>query len=461
MYQPLERADVLPGGSERIEHVISRIDLRGDALPEGPALRDLLPRADFDVAAALEKVRPICEDVHHRGDAALIDFAERFDGVRLDQVRVPAAALERALEELDPAVRAALEESIRRARLVHREQRRTTRTTQVVPGGTVTEKWVPVDRVGLYAPGGRAVYPSSVIMNVVPAQEAGVPSLALASPAQADFGGLPHPTILAACALLGVDEVYAAGGATAVAMFAYGTESCPPANMVTGPGNIWVAAAKRYFTGKIGIDAEAGPTEIAILADSTADPVHVAADLISQAEHDPLAAAVLVTDSTDLADAVVKELEPQVKASKHVEDRIAPALSGRQSAIVLVDGVEEGLRVVDAYGAEHLEIQTADAAAVADRVRNAGAIFIGPWSPVSLGDYAAGSNHVLPTGGCACHSSGLSVQSFLRGIHVVDYTEDALAEVAHHVVTLAEAEDLPAHGAAIKARFGWKVPGTK
>ncbi|MFC9827453.1 histidinol dehydrogenase [Streptomyces albogriseolus] len=441
--------------------MISRIDLRGDALPEGPALRDLLPRADFDVAAALEKVRPICEDVHHRGDAALIDFAERFDGVRLDQVRVPAAALERALEELDPAVRAALEESVRRARLVHRAQRRTTHTTQVVPGGTVTEKWMPVDRVGLYAPGGRAVYPSSVIMNVVPAQEAGVPSLALASPAQADFGGLPHPTILAACALLGVDEVYAAGGATAVAMFAYGTESCPPANMVTGPGNIWVAAAKRYFTGKIGIDAEAGPTEIAILADSTADPVHVASDLISQAEHDPLAAAVLVTDSTDLADAVVKELEPQVKASKHVDDRIAPALSGKQSAIVLVDGVEEGLRVVDAYGAEHLEIQTADAAAVADRVRNAGAIFIGPWSPVSLGDYAAGSNHVLPTGGCACHSSGLSVQSFLRGIHVVDYTEDALAEVAHHVVTLAEAEDLPAHGAAIKARFGWKVPETK
>ncbi|MFJ7120797.1 histidinol dehydrogenase [Streptomyces albogriseolus] len=441
--------------------MISRIDLRGDALPEGPALRDLLPRADFDVAAALEKVRPICEDVHHRGDAALIDFAERFDGVRLDQVRVPAAALERALEELDPAVRAALEESVRRARLVHRAQRRTTHTTQVVPGGTVTEKWVPVDRVGLYAPGGRAVYPSSVIMNVVPAQEAGVPSLALASPAQADFGGLPHPTILAACALLGVDEVYAAGGATAVAMFAYGTESCPPANMVTGPGNIWVAAAKRYFTGKIGIDAEAGPTEIAILADSTADPVHVASDLISQAEHDPLAAAVLVTDSTDLADAVVKELEPQVKASKHVDDRIAPALSGKQSAIVLVDGVEEGLRVVDAYGAEHLEIQTADAAAVADRVRNAGAIFIGPWSPVSLGDYAAGSNHVLPTGGCACHSSGLSVQSFLRGIHVVDYAEDALAEVAHHVVTLAEAEDLPAHGAAIKARFGWKVPETK
>ncbi|MEV4684872.1 histidinol dehydrogenase [Streptomyces kurssanovii] len=439
--------------------MISRIDLRGDALPEGGALRDLLPRADFDVAAALEKVRPICEDVHHRGDAALIEYGEKFDGVRLDQVRVPVAALKRALEELDPAVRAALEESVRRARIVHRAQRRSEHTTQVVPGGTVTEKWVPVDRVGLYAPGGRSVYPSSVIMNVVPAQEAGVASLALASPGQKEFGGLPHPTILAACALLGVDEVYAVGGATAVAMFAYGTESCAPANMVTGPGNIWVAAAKRYFTGRIGIDAEAGPTEIAVLADATADPVHVAADLISQAEHDPLAAAVLVTDSEELAEAVERELETQIAATKHVEDRIVPALSGGQSAIVLVSDIADGLEVVNAYGAEHLEIQTADAAALAGRVRNAGAVFVGPWAPVSLGDYAAGSNHVLPTGGCACHSSGLSVQSFLRGIHIVDYTRDALAEVTHHVVTLAEAEDLPAHGAALKARFDWKVPG--
>ncbi|WP_306333861.1 histidinol dehydrogenase [Streptomyces sp. KL118A] len=442
--------------------MISRIDLRGDALtefPSGSALRALLPRADFDVAAALEKVRPICEDVHHRGDAALIEYAEKFDGVRLDRVRVPAAALTEALDGLDPAVRAALEESIRRARTVHREQRRAPHTTQVVPGGTVTEKWVPVERVGLYAPGGRSVYPSSVIMNAVPAQEAGVESMALASPPQADFDGLPHPTILAACALLGIDEVYAVGGAQAVAMFAYGTESCAPANMVTGPGNIWVAAAKRYFTGRIGIDTEAGPTEIAVLADDTADPAHVASDLISQAEHDPLAAAVLVTDSVALADAVEKELAPQVAATKHVEDRIVPALSGRQSAIVLVDGLEEGLRVVDAYGAEHLEIQTGDAAAVAGRVKNAGAIFVGPWAPVSLGDYCAGSNHVLPTGGCACHSSGLSVQSFLRGIHIVDYSREALADVAHHVVTLAEAEDLPAHGAAVKARFGWEVPG--
>ncbi|MFI6420648.1 histidinol dehydrogenase [Streptomyces sp. NPDC050842] len=447
--------------------MISRIDLRDEALPEGAALRDLLPRAEFDVEAALETVRPICEDVRHHGAAAVIDYGEKFDRVRVPSLRVPAEAISRALEELDPAVRAALEESIRRTRLVHREQRRTTHTTQVVPGGTVTEKWIPVERVGLYVPGGRAVYPSSVVMNVVPAQEAGVEGLAVASPPQKEFGGLPHPTILAACALLGVDEVYAAGGAQAIAMFAYGTlgtadsadePGCAPVNLVTGPGNIYVAAAKRLLKGRIGIDAEAGPTEIAILADSTADPVHVAADLISQAEHDPMAASVLVTDSEELAAATEAELKTQVAASKHVDDRIVPALAGRQSAIVLVRDLADGLKVVDAYGAEHLEIQTRDAAAVADRVRNAGAIFVGPWAPVSLGDYCAGSNHVLPTGGCACHSSGLSVQSFLRGVHIVDYTRDALAEVAHHVVTLAEAEDLPAHGAAIKARFGWKVP---
>ncbi|WP_182885109.1 histidinol dehydrogenase [Microbispora sp. H10885] len=434
--------------------MISRIDLRG-SLPGD--LRDVLPRAELDVEAALEKVRPICEEVRHRGAAAVRELTARFDGVEIESARVPAEAITRALAELDPAVRAALEESIRRARLVHRDQRRTDTTTQVVPGGTVTERWVPVDRVGLYVPGGRAVYPSSVVMNVVPAQEAGVASLAVASPAQKEFGGLPHPTILAACALLGVDEVYAVGGAQAVAMFAYGTEECRPATMVTGPGNIWVAAAKRLLKGRIGIDSEAGPTEIAILADETADPAHVAADLISQAEHDVIAAAVLVTTSPELADAVEKELPGQVAATRHSE-RITEALAGRQSGIVLVSDLEDGLKVVDAYAAEHLEIQTADAAAVAARVRNAGAIFIGPYAPVSLGDYMAGSNHVLPTGGCACHSSGLSVQTFLRGIHVVDYSREALAGAAPYVCALADAEDLPAHGAAVRARFDWEVP---
>ncbi|WP_141776945.1 histidinol dehydrogenase [Phycicoccus sp. SLBN-51] len=440
--------------------MMSTIDLRGRVLSMRE-LRQALPRAEFDVEAALETVRPITEAVRHRGAEALYELGERFDGVRPPSLRVPAEVLTEALDALDPAVRAALEESIRRARVVHADQRRTDTTTQVVPGGEVTERWVPVDRVGLYVPGGLAVYPSSVVMNVVPAQAAGVGSLAVASPPQRDntgaFAGYPHPTILAACALLGVDEVYAVGGAQAVAAFAYGFEdadaTCEPVSLVTGPGNIYVAAAKRLLKGLIGIDAEAGPTEIAILADESADAEHVAADLISQAEHDPLAASVLVTDSPELVERVATALERRVGQTKHTE-RVRTALTGQQSGTVLVDDLDAGLAVVNAYAAEHLEIQTRGAAAVAARVRNAGAVFVGPWAPVSLGDYAAGSNHVLPTGGCATHSSGLSVQSFLRGIHVVTYDEAALREVASHVVTLAQAEDLPAHGEAVTARFG-------
>jgi histidinol dehydrogenase len=434
--------------------VIARVDLRGRHL----SLRELraaLPRAEFDVEHALDAVRPIVSAVREEGAPALYAAAERFDGVAPPRLRVPADVIAGGLERLDPAVRAALEESIRRARLVHADQRRSDTTTKVTAGGSVTERWVPVDRVGLYVPGGLAVYPSSVVMNVVPAQLAGVPSLAVASPPQADFGGWPHPTVLAACALLGVDEVWAMGGAQAVAAFAYGVEDgedvCDPVSLVTGPGNIYVAAAKRLLKGVIGIDAEAGPTEIAVLADDSADAEHVAADLVSQAEHDPLAAAVLVTDSAELADAVEAALVRRVAATKHTE-RVGRALAGTQSAIVLVDDVDAGLDLVNAYAAEHLEIQTRDAEAVAARVRNAGAVFVGAWSPVSLGDYAAGSNHVLPTGGCACHSSGLSVQSFLRGIHVVTYSADALREVGAHVVTLARAEDLPAHGEAVLAR---------
>jgi histidinol dehydrogenase len=334
---------------------------------------------------------------------------------------------------------------------VHADQRRTDVTTQVVPGGTVTERWVPVRRVGLYVPGGLAPLLSSVVMNVVPAQIAGVESIAVASPPQRDHGGLPDPGVLAACALLGVTEVYAVGGAQAVAVFGYGAGSCEPVDMVTGPGNVYVTAAKRLLRGRIGIDSEAGPTEVAILADDTADPAHVAADLISQAEHDPLAGAVLVTDSDALADAVLELVPGQVAATKH-SDRIGVALDGTQSGVVLVDDIDAGLRVVDAYAAEHLEIQTRGAREVAARVRNAGAIFVGPWSPVSLGDYCAGSNHVLPTGGCARFSSGLSVQSFLRGIHVVEYDQQALAAVAGHIDALAGAEDLPAHAAAVRIR---------
>jgi histidinol dehydrogenase len=436
--------------------MLNRIDLRG-RVPGPGELRAILPRAEVDVDAVAHLVTPLVQAVRERGVDAVLEFTERFDKVRPTTIRVPAAGMTKALDELDATVREALEECIARTRAVHADQNRHDLTTQVVPGGTVTERWVPVGRVGLYAPGGLAVYPSSVIMNVVPAQTAGVDSLVVCSPPQAEFGGLPHPTILAAAALLGVDEVWNVGGAQAVALLAHGgtdTDGAQliPVDLVTGPGNIYVTAAKRLLRGTIGIDSEAGPTEIAILADGTADPVHVAADLISQAEHDTLAASVLVTDSLVLADAVDGELVRMVTATKHTE-RIVTALRGKQSGCVLVSTMDDGLTVANAYAAEHLEIQTAGARDVAARVRNAGAVFVGPHAPVSLGDYCAGSNHVLPTGGCARHSSGLSVQTFLRGIHVIDYTEDALREVAGKVVALANAEDLPAHGEAVTARF--------
>jgi histidinol dehydrogenase len=437
-----------------------RIDLRGVELTAA-RLRTALPRGGADVESVLPKVRPIVQAVAERGADAALEFGASFDGVRPATVRVPAAALEAALAGLAPDVVDALRVMIERARAVHADQRRIDVTTTLGPGATVTERWVPVERVGLYVPGGNAVYPSSVVMNVVPAQAAGVDSLVVASPpqarSQAGFAGLPHPTILAAARLLGVDEVWAVGGAQAVALLAYGgtdtdDSELAPVDMITGPGNIYVTAAKRLCRSRVGIDAEAGPTEIAILADHTADPVHVAADLISQAEHDEMAGSVLVTPSEDLAAATATELAAQLGTTVH-RDRVTAALGGRQSAIILVDDLEAGILVVNAYAPEHLEIQTVDAPEVATRIRSAGAIFVGPYSPVSLGDYCAGSNHVLPTAGSARHSSGLSVQTFLRGIHVVDYTEAALKDVSGHVVTLAKAEDLPAHGEAIRRRF--------
>lgn len=428
--------------------MIRRVDLRG----QRPAdYRSLMPRADFDVEAALEVVRPICDAVRRRGMAAVTELTARYDGVQQTDIRVPAGALHDALARLDPDIRAALEESVRRLRLTCEAELEQDVTTQVVPGGRVSQRMVPIQRVGLYVPGGLAPLVSSVVMNVVPAQVAGVESIALTSSPQAAHGGLPHPTILAACALLGVEEVYAVGGAQAIAMFAYGAGPCRRVDLVTGPGNIYTVSAKRLLKGVVGIDSEAGPTEIAVLADETADPAFVAADLLSQAEHDPMAAALLVTPSPSLADDVEAELDKQVSVTRHVE-RITTALSGEQSGIVLVDDLDQGLAVVDAYAAEHLAVQTRDAALLARRVRNAGAVFVGPFAPVSLGDYCAGSNHVLPTGGCACHSSGLSVRTFRKAVHVIEYDEQALRDVASHVVRLAEAEDLPGHGAAIAVR---------
>ena len=432
--------------------MIRSLDLRGKALTKA-GYQKAIPRAKLDIAAALVAIEPILQKVKSGNEADLLQLAEEFDGVRPPSIRVPQSALDKALADLDPKICAALELSAERIRKVHNDQTRGITTTKVVDGGVVTERWIPVDRVGLYVPGGRAVYPSSVLMNVIPAQIAKVSSIAVASPPQKEFGGLPHPTILAACALLGITEVYAVGGAQAIALFAYGMDSlCEKCDLVTGPGNIYVAAAKRALRGVIGIDSEAGPTEIAILADESARAGDVAADLISQAEHDVIAAAVLVTTSEKLAGDVVKELEVRVAKTKH-SARIREALSGIQSAIVMVDSIAQGLDVVNAYAAEHLEIQTQNAAQDALKIRNAGAVFIGRFSPVSLGDYSAGSNHVLPTGGCACHSSGLSVQTFLRGLHYIEYSEKAFIDISQTVITLANSEDLPAHGEAMTARL--------
>ncbi|MGB9378037.1 MAG: histidinol dehydrogenase [Mycobacteriales bacterium] len=426
--------------------MLTRIDLRGRTTDA----RTHLPRAALDVDAALDAVRPICESIRSDGTAAVIQWTERFDGVLLSALQVPQDALAAALGDLDPAVRSALEEAVRRASAVHEAQRLSDVTIEVAEGLTVTERQVPVQRVGLYVPGGRVAYPSSVVMNVVPAQVAGVGSIAVASPPQSWNHGLPHPSILAACCLLGVDEVFAVGGAQAVAMFAYGTDECRPVEIVTGPGNVYVTAAKRLLRGVVGIDSESGPTEVAILADDTADPAYLAADLVAQAEHDPLAACLLITPSADLLDAVDVELDKQVAITRHRE-RVEQAFAG-QSAHVLVDDLDAGLSVLDAWAAEHVEIVCRDAPAVAARVRNAGAVFVGAYSPVSLGDYLAGSNHVLPTGGTARHSGGLSVHTFLRGIHVVEATRGALAAAAPHVAALGGAEDLLAHVAAVDVR---------
>jgi histidinol dehydrogenase len=432
--------------------VIRSIDLRG-RLAAGETLdyRALVPRAELDVEAALDVVRPALEGIKHRGHEAVLEIASR-DGVEVTNLRVSPQAIANALAELDTDVRAAFEESIRRLRIVSEAELEADRTVEVVPGGRVTSRLVPFQRIGVYVPAGVTALASTVLMNVVPAQVAGVQSIALASPAQKEFGQLPHPTVLAVCALLGIDEVYTVGGVGAVGMFAHGTHECPRVDFIAGPGRITTVAAKRLVKGLVGIDSEAGPSEILVLADDSADPVHVAADLVSEIEHGEQAAGVLVTPSDALAEAVQRELAVQVPQAKHA-GRIMAGLAGEQSGIVLVDDLEQGLAVVDAYASEHVEVLTVDARSWAARIRNAGAIFIGPWSPVPLGDYCAGSNHVLPTGGCACHSSGLSARTFLKTVHVIEYDEAALRDVTPHVTAMADAEDLPAHGAALTIRF--------
>lgn len=440
------------------QYLMRTVDFRGKKLTKIGYQREL-PRAHLDVDGALMVVKPIVDEVKSGTENTVLNIGQRLDGVRPSTIRVPQDVIEKSLAELNPEIRSALEESISRIRIVHQAQVRSENIVSVVDGGRVIERWLPVDRVGLYVPGGNAVYPSSVLMNVVPAQIAKVPSIAIASPPQKNNNGWPHQTILAAAALLKIDEVYAIGGAQAIASFAFGIASddklemiCEPVDLITGPGNIYVAAAKRLLRGKVGIDAEAGPTEIAIIADASAIASDVASDLISQAEHDVIAAALLITDSEELAKAVQEDLLTRVAKTKH-KNRITEALTGVQSAIVLVSSIEQAIEVANSYAAEHLELQFTGALEKSSQIKNAGAIFIGRYSPVSLGDYSAGSNHVLPTGGCACHSSGLSVQTFLRGVHLIEYSKAAFSEIAKTVITLANAEDLPAHGEAIAARL--------
>jgi histidinol dehydrogenase len=410
----------------------------------------VLPRATLDVEHAVELVKPVTEDVRVRGAAAVREYTQRFDGVDIAHTPVADEVIEHALDSLDPRVRDALSEAIRRARVVHEAQVPERDDTAPADGLSVSTRYVPVARAGVYVPGGLVAYPSSVVMNVVPAQAAGVESIAVASPPQKEFGGQPHPVVLAACALLGITEVHAVGGAQALAMFAHGTDDCPPVDVITGPGNVYVAAAKRILQGVVGIDGENGPTEIAIIADQTADPKFVAADLIGQAEHDELAACLLITTDPSLPARVDAELHRQLPLTKH-RKRVETALGG-QAGYVLADGISAALAISDAWAPEHLEVQTADAAKVAAKVQNAGAIFVGSYTPVSLGDYLAGSNHVLPTGGTARHTSGLSVHPYLKVVNVIECDRDSLAAVAPRVDALGGSEDLLAHVAAVRAR---------
>jgi histidinol dehydrogenase len=433
--------------------MIQLLDLRGRSLSRAE-LMTVVPRAQIDVAVASETAGQLIAGVRAHGEGALREQAERFDRVRPAAIRVAPADITAAVDALDTGVRAAIEEAIRRVRLASEAQVPPPAVTEFGRGATVVQRWQPIDRVGLYVPGGKAVYPSSVVMNVVPAQVAGVGSIVLVSPPQAEFGGGVHPTILGAAGILGVDEIYAMGGAGAIGALAYGVPSLglDPVDLITGPGNVYVAAAKRLVRGAVGIDSEAGPTEILIIADSTAQPRLVAADLISQAEHDELAGAVLVTDSPELVDAVLPELERQA-ARTASSTRVIAALDARQSAIVLVDDIAAAAAFSNAYGPEHLELQTADSGATLELITNAGAIFVGREAPVSLGDYLAGSNHVLPTGGQSRFSSGLGAMTFLRSQQLIRYDHEGLAGVRANIRALSDAEQLPAHGDAVDIRF--------
>jgi histidinol dehydrogenase len=429
------------------------LDLRGQSLT-AERIRALVPRASLDIAQAAEQIRPLLSEIAESGLPAIVTAAEKFDGFNPEPLLVSELEIKTAVDQLDPELRNAIEESIERVEKVSRATLPLGNSVPLGGGASVQQRWQPIESVGLYVPGGRAIYPSSVIMNVVPAKVAGVERLVVATPGQKEFGGRPHPTVLATAGILGIKNILNVGGPAAIAAFAYGIPQIDfaPVDLVTGPGNIFVAAAKRVLRGTIGIDSEAGTTEILILADSSANAKFIAYDLISQAEHDDAAASVLVTDSEELIAAVTAELELLVSKTYH-QARVKNALGGQQSALVLVEDISRAIDVANAYATEHLEIMTQDNSAVLNAIKHAGAIFLGDFSPVSLGDYMAGSNHVLPTGSTARFNAGLGVHTFLRAQQVIAYKREGLQEIAHRIDTFANAEGLPGHGDAVKARF--------
>ena len=433
--------------------IIRKLDLRGQTFTPAQ-LRNLVPRAALDIAQAAKQIEPLVEDIRARGADAVREAIERFDGFAATDLWASTQEIDASMSSLDAKLRIAIETAIARVRKVSEAAMPKGSESKFADDSTVTGRWLPIDSVGLYVPGGKAVYPSSVVMNVVPAQVAGVKRLVIATPGQKEFGGRPHPTVLAVAGMLGVTDVLVVGGPAAIASFAFGLDEIglEPVDMVTGPGNIFVAAAKRLLRGQIAIDSEAGTTEILVLADSSANARLIAYDLISQAEHDAAAASVLVSDSSELIEAVELELHSLIAKTRHSE-RVVEALAGQQSALVLVEDGETAIDFANAYATEHLEIMTSDDQSVLEKIRHAGAVFVGKYSPVSLGDYMAGSNHVLPTGSTARFSAGLGVATFLRPQQVISYSQAGLAEVAELIDTFAQAEGLPAHGEAVTARF--------
>jgi len=394
-------------------------------------------------------VAEILEGVRTGGDAAVVDFTERFDGVRPAALKVPAQALSDASDALDADLREVIAEAADNIRRYHARQVQQSWFTDDGDGVLLGQRVVPMDRVGLYVPGGTAFYPSSLLMNAIPAQVAEVEEIHLVSPPQAN--GQPHPLVLATAHFLGLQHVYAIGGAQAVGALAYGTESVTAVDKIVGPGNAYVAAAKKQVFGRVAIDSVAGPSEIVVLADHTADPTFVATDLLSQAEHDERASAVLVTPDRALAEAVrdeVTRITPTLERAAIIKSSLAA-----YGACVVTETMEEAIAMTNELAPEHLELIVEDPWATMTHIRHAGAIFLGPYSSEPVGDYFAGPNHVLPTGGTARYASALSVDDFIRKQSIISYTKDRLNQTGPKIMRFAESESLTAHARAIAARL--------